>query len=231
MGSEELGGIEAALRDLRMKYIETAAELQGLKRECIEETIALARSIPGIDDARIKECTETIDGIVIERAEVSVTGTEDAKIMLSERSPEIKQKYMPFLEKTASRMSSVERNIGAYIGKLQTFTVLNPLYERGIEAHAHIIIVHEGRIQEGQVHFSEQEKSKLDFKQHDAAMLEKVKERSLKSKCNVYVATHPSELATPKIIFSYAQKQVIERIGKNYITEQIPSIAKRMSLN
>ena len=230
MGSEDLAGIEAVLRDLRIKYIATASELQGIKYKCIEETIALAMRIPGVEDAQIRETTETVGGIVIENAQVVVTGTPEAQNAVGERSPEIRQKYLPLMSAVAARMNNVERNIGVYLGKLGKFTVLNPLYEKSTEAHAHIVIVHKGRLQEGQISFSPQAE-KFDKSQYDISMLEQVKERSLRSKCNVYIATHPSEPATPQCIFHGAKQQVIGRIAKKYLPETQVHIEKYCSLN
>lgn len=209
--TNELYKLEAAILNLQEPYEKISSRYEKAKGEYYSELKQRLAEIPGLMGASIMEGS-LLELIGNSAAILTTAGDESTQIKVGETLQELNEKYGSKVRELYNKKYKIETELAGHNSKLATFTVLSPVQETTKPEHIHIYVVQAEKAYHGEIDFRKGHLM-LTRNEYSISQLEELKE---KNKCPMYIATHPSRVASPPIIFCGAVHQLLEKVGHEF---------------
>jgi len=214
MGSENLSGIEAMIREQHERYDQALGKLTGIKNVFVEKAQRDIAEIEGISEVKIKEVHQfgSTNGVVTPGSNFRFcySGTQEAENKAAEVFQSLKEKLIEEQAPWVTRVARVRKVATEYMNKLRKYVEINPVYEGCPTQEAYILILRKDGFYIAEMGANPRF-AVLDSRKLDLSKLESAK--AIRAK-NVYMVTHPSELVNQDSLFAEAVKYVSEKLAK-----------------
>jgi len=207
--ANELDKLEAAILNLQEPYESISKKYERAKQDYFGNLKRGLAEIPGLKEAMLLKGS-LLEQIASSTGILSTAGDEETQKKVGVLLRELDEKHGNQVRELSAKKLQLEKELAEYNAKLCEFTVLTPVLEAPNPDHVHIYVVHSEKAYKGQIDFG---KAFLGLERQEYRMCE-LEEIKSKNKCPMYIATHPSRVASPPVIFCGAVRQLLEKFGQ-----------------
>ena len=211
MGNKELDKLEAAILNLQEPHETTSNRYEKAKGEYLSELKKKLAKIPGLVDASLLEGS-LLETLLSSAGILTTAGDKATQERVGNLLEDLDEKYGSRIRQLHEKKYKIEKELAEQNVKLSDFTEVTPVLEKASPDHLHVYVVQSKKAYQGKIDFK---LAVITFERMEYTMsqLDAIK---IKNQCPLYVATHPSRVATPPVIFCGAARQLVEKVGHEF---------------